>query len=90
LSLGKKDIVKNISSEAFLNRAESKAILESLLKIIKSNTSKIIKISNFGSFYTHQSPKRMGRNPKTKKEYVIPKRKKLVFKASTNLKNILN
>jgi len=73
-----------------LNRSESKAILESLLKIIKSNTSKIVKISNFGSFYTHQSPKRIGRNPKTKKEYVIPKRKKLVFKASNNLKNILN
>ena len=73
-----------------MNRSDSKAILESFLEIIKSNTSKIVKISNFGSFYTHQSPKRMGRNPKTKKDYLIPKRKKLVFKASTNLKNILN
>ena len=73
-----------------MNRSDSKAILESFLEIIKSNTSKIVKISNFGSFYTHQSPKRMGRNPKNKKEYVIPKRKKLVFKASNNLKNILN
>ena len=73
-----------------MNSSDSKAILESFLKIIKSNKSKIVKISNFGSFYTHESPKRMGRNPKTKKEYVIPKRKKLVFKASTNLKNILN
>ena len=73
-----------------MNSSDSKAILESFLKIIKSNKSKIVKISNFGSFYTHESPKRMGRNPKTKKEYVIPKRKKLVFKASNNLKNILN
>tara|TARA_Y100000748_G_scaffold278316_1_gene255878 strand:- start:343 stop:615 length:273 start_codon:yes stop_codon:yes gene_type:complete len=90
LSLGKKDIVNNISSETFLFKSISKSILESFLNIIKTNRFKKIKISNFGTFYIHHAPKRIGRNPKTKKEFVIPKRKKLIFKPSSKLKNNLN
>ena len=90
MSLGKKDIVNNISSETFLHKSTSKSILESFLKIVKTNKLKKIKISNFGSFFMHQSPQRMGRNPKTKQEFTIPKRKKLIFKPSSALKNILN
>ena len=90
MSLGKKDIVNNISSETFLHKSVSKSILESLLDLIKENRSKTIKISNFGTFYLHESPVRLGRNPKTKQEFKIPRRKKLIFKPSMAIKNILN
>ncbi|OUV40026.1 MAG: transcriptional regulator [Rhodobacteraceae bacterium TMED111] len=90
MSLGKKDIVNNISSETLLHKSTSKNILESFLNFIKDNQSKQIKISNFGLFYMHQSPKRIGRNPKTKEEFIIPKRKKLVFKPSSVVKKKLN
>tara|TARA_B100000963_G_C22595145_1_gene657453 strand:- start:50 stop:322 length:273 start_codon:yes stop_codon:yes gene_type:complete len=90
LSLGKKDIVNNISSETFLSKPTSKSILENFLKLIKNNRFKTIKISNFGSFYIHTSPKRVGRNPKTKQEFTIPRRKKLKFKPSSSIKDILN
>ena len=90
MSLGKKDIVHNISSETSLLKSTSKVILESFLDIIKSNKNKKIKISNFGTFYAHVTPKRLGRNPKTKKEYAISKRKTLKFKASSSVKNLLN
>ncbi len=90
MSLGKKDIADNISSEAFFVKKVSKAFLDSFINIIKSNTSKKIKISNFGSFYLHYSPQRIGRNPKTMEEFVIPKQKKLVFKASNSVKNNFN
>ncbi|MBC8476354.1 MAG: HU family DNA-binding protein, partial [Gammaproteobacteria bacterium] len=36
------------------------------------------------------SPKRIGRNPKTKEEYEIRARKKLSFKASNKIKSLLN
>tara|TARA_B100001989_G_scaffold221775_1_gene174814 strand:- start:11726 stop:11998 length:273 start_codon:yes stop_codon:yes gene_type:complete len=90
LSLGKKDIVKNISSETFLINNTSKALLESFLNLLKNSKYKKIKISNFGTFYLHETPKRMGRNPRTMEEFTIPKRTKLVFKASSSLKNNLN
>ncbi len=90
MSLGKKDIVNNISSETFLHKSVSKSILEILLNIIKENKSKTIKISNFGTFYIHESPERVGRNPKTKQDFIIPRRKKLAFRPSSAVKNILN
>ena len=90
MSLGKKDIVKNISSERFLINNTSKALLESFLNLLKNSKYKKIKISNFGTFYLHETPKRMGRNPRTMEEFTIPKRTKLVFKASSSLKNNLN
>tara|TARA_B100000161_G_scaffold147075_1_gene104613 strand:+ start:194 stop:466 length:273 start_codon:yes stop_codon:yes gene_type:complete len=90
LSLGKKDIVNNISSETFLLKSQSEAILNSFLNSIKDNMSKKVKISKFGTFYQHISPKRIGRNPKTKEEFVIKKGKKLVFKSSSFVKKFLN
>ena len=90
MSLGKKDIVNNIYSEASFSKSTAKDLLESFINIIKSNSSKNIKISNFGTFSIKTTPERVGRNPKTKKEYIISKRKKLVFKASAVLKNNLN
>ncbi|MFL2721444.1 MAG: HU family DNA-binding protein [Gammaproteobacteria bacterium] len=56
-------------------------------KIIKHND---LKISKFGSFKLSITPKRIGRNPKTLKEYVIPKRKRVSFKISKHIKSILN
>jgi nucleoid DNA-binding protein len=38
----------------------------------------------------HISPKRIGRNPKTKEEYIIEKRSKLALKVSQNIKDLLN
>jgi nucleoid DNA-binding protein len=90
LSLGKKDITNNISSETLLDKSTSKAILESFINIIKSNRFNYIKISNFGSFHNQETPKRIGRNPKTKEEFIIPKRRKLIFKASSKVKTNLN
>ena len=44
-----------------------------------------VKISNFGTFYNHETPKRIGRNPLTKKEFVINKRQKITFRSWTEL-----
>ena len=90
MSLGKKDIINNISSGTFLSKSTSRSFLESFIRIIKKNKSNIVKISKFGTFYIHKSPQRIGRNPKTKQEFIIPERKKLVFKPSTFIKNKIN
>ena len=90
MSLGKKDIIKSISSETLLPRSTSKALLESFLCILKANKFKKIKISKFGSFYTYETPERIGRNPNTKEEFIITSRKKLIFKPSSFIKINLN
>ena len=91
MSLGKKDIINNISIKAQISRNLSDKILNSFLSVIKSKTnSHIIKIANFGTFYYKRTPSRVGRNPKTKESYPIPKRSKLVYLSSDKVRNILN
>ena len=45
-----------------------------------------VKISTFGTFAIRQKNERIGRNPKTNEEVVIPPRKVVVFKPSQKLK----
>ena len=90
MGFGKKDIVKNISSKAFITSKSSSLVLEAFLSFIKQNKRNKIKISNFGTYYLQKSPARIGRNPKTKEEFKIPASRKLAFKASNKVKSILN
>tara|TARA_E500000081_G_scaffold144425_1_gene165198 strand:+ start:1907 stop:2182 length:276 start_codon:yes stop_codon:yes gene_type:complete len=91
MSLGKTDITKNISSKAQISSISGKKLLDKFIEIVVSKSQKgPVKIPNFGTFYTHISPKRIGRNPKTKKEFLISKRFKLALKTSNNIKNFIN
>ena len=91
MSFGKKDICNNISSKALISKDNSKEFLKIFLNLVTSQSkSKIVKISNFGTFYTKNTPQRFGRNPKTKEEFVISKRSKLFFKPSNKIRSIIN
>ena len=90
MGFGKKDIVKNISSKALFSSKLNSLFLEAFLSFIKQNKRHQIKLSKFGTFYSHNSPARIGRNPKTKEEFKILASKKLAFKASNKVKSILN
>ena len=91
MSLGRKDIIKNVSSKAFISSNVSSDILNSFIKLIKNNSKdKILKISSFGTFLTKKSPERIGRNPKTKEQFLISERSKLTFKSSNQVKSIIN
>ena len=90
MSLGKKYIIDNIVSKALLTSSQSKNLFQSFTSIIKKESNQKIKIQNFGVFYPHRTPQRIGRNPKTKQEYIIPSKIKLSFKAAKYLKNTIN
>ena len=91
MSLRKMDIAKNVSSKAQISSSISSNIVSFFFKTIKTKSNyNIVKISNFGSFEKRVTPERVGRNPKTKKEFLILKRSKLFFKASSLVKRILN
>ena len=91
MSIKKSDIAKNISSEIQIKNSLSGEILNSFIEIIKSKAiSSNVKIANFGTFIYKASPKRIGRNPKTGKEYIIKERVKLNFTISKKVKQLLN
>ena len=87
----KNSIVKIISKDLNINTKDSKDIFEFFIYLVKNESkSKTIKLNSFGVFKMQQTSKRLGRNPKTKKTYIIEARKKLIFKASNKLKRKLN
>ena len=91
MSFGKKDICENISSKALFSKDNSKEFFRIFLNLVTSKSkSRIVKISNFGTFYTKNTPQRLGRNPKTKEEFIISKRSKLFFKPSNKIRSIIN
>tara|TARA_X000000368_G_scaffold90038_1_gene68736 strand:+ start:1991 stop:2266 length:276 start_codon:yes stop_codon:yes gene_type:complete len=91
MTVKKIDIIKNIISEIGLTHKDSRDIFEKFTDLIKSESrKKDIKISNFGTFSYVRTPKRIGRDPKTKKTYIIRPRKKLALRASSKVKRRLN
>ena len=87
----KKKIATALSSDLHFIHKDSLNFTNSFIDIIKSNSKKCdIKIHEFGTFYMHSSPKRIGRNPKTKESYIIPPRIKVNFKPSKKIKEVLN
>ena len=91
MNFSKTNIIKNISKKSLVSSADATSILESFLLLIK-NKSKLrsVKLSGFGSFSFKKTPKRLGRNPKTKDSYIIPELNKLNFKPSNKIKENIN
>lgn len=87
----KLSISKNLKNKLDISLNDSKVFFEIFLMLIKKESrSKKVKINGFGVFYFHITPNRIGRNPKTLESYIIRPTKKLIFKASSKTKEILN
>ncbi len=91
MNLTKKTISKIIYKETELNLAEATNLVESFLRTLKDNVfKKTIKIHNFGTFEKKITPRRLGRNPKTKELHEIKPMNKIFFKPSNKVKKNIN
>jgi len=88
----KKIISKNICEQLNMPMNISIGLCNSFINtLIQKSKTHNIKIHRFGTFYMHQSPKRLGRNPKkTEESYIIQPREKLCFKSSEKVRKFLN
>lgn len=87
----KSSISKTLANELKLSKKECDDLVNEFVSIITNESKiKILKISKFGTFYTHKTKERIGRNPKTKESYIICSRNKLVFKPSQKIKEKIN
>ena len=91
MSLTKNNIINYLKKNSSLSAGQASSIFESFLSVIKSKSkSKSVKLSGFGTFSFKKTPKRTGRNPKTKDSYIIPELYKLNFKPSNKVKEQIN
>ena len=82
----KEDLIKNFSTKIGIPISFSKKIVEDIIEIIVyniKNGSCIIK--DVGSFKLITKNERIGRNPKTKKEFIISSRKAISFTPSKKI-----
>ena len=61
--------------------------MDKVKNTIKTNN---LYLKNIGSFKLISKKERVGRNPKTKENFIISSRRSISFKVSKNLINILN
>ena len=86
------DIAIAIQKENGFTLKRSQEIVETILKIIKNTlgSGEGVLISGFGKFCVKQKAERMGRNPATGNEMLLPPRKVVTFKCSGKLKEKIN
>ena len=85
-SFKKIDLSKNISEKIGVSVSLSKKLTEDLLEILSNKIKdNELNLKNVGSFRIIDKKDRIGRNPKTKEEFIIRSRKSISFTASKNL-----
>ena len=91
-NISRDEIAGAIQSEFGFNKKLCLDIVNDVVDIIIEGlqSDKKVKIHNFGTFKLNKKNSRIGRNPKTKKEYNIASRNVITFKASKILLKYIN
>ena len=91
-TLTKAKIIDAIYEKTNRNRSEIKAIVESLLDLMKQAVKKdhSLLISGFGKFEAYDKRARRGRNPQTNQSIILAPRKVVVFRLSRKFRAELN
>lgn len=88
----KGDIVDIVAEGTGLTKLETSAVIDGFLATVgyALKTGDSVTIRGFGSFRTVTRKARISRNPKTGRIMNVPKRRAPVFKASSDLKRLVN
>ncbi len=87
----KSELIDAIAVISGFTKKDAGKALDAVFEAIKQTLSQGEKVQlvGFGSFEVRQRAERVGRNPRTKSEVVIPARKVPVFKAGKALKDLV-
>ena len=90
--MNKRQLVDRMSSGSGLTMKQSEKALNGLMDVIHSELSSggNVSLIGFGVFSVADRKARMARNPKTGEEMEVKARKVPVFRAGSNLRNIVN
>ena len=87
----KENLIKNLSLKTGYSINFSKKIIEDLTDLIITNIKLgSFNLKNIGSFKILKKKERVGRNPKTKEEFLVSSRKSLSFVVSKKIQQQLD
>jgi integration host factor subunit alpha len=89
MTVTKVHIIEAIAEQIGFPKNHSLEIVETLLEIIKSTleSGQDVLISGFGKFCVNEKKERLGRNPATGEDMLLPARRVVTFKCSGNLRD---
>ena len=90
--MNKRQLVNRMSAESGLTMKQSEKALNGLMDVIHTELSSggTVSLIGFGVFRVTDRKSRMARNPKTGEEMEVEARKIPVFKAGSNLRQVVN
>ena len=91
-NITREDISEYINSEFGLSAYDCNNIVSEIINqiIIGLIDDNVVKVHNFGTFKLRQKKSRLGRNPKSKVDIIIPPRKVISFIPSKYTMNKIN
>ena len=91
MSYNKSNIVRNIAIKTSISNKSAKQLLDYFIQVVVHSSLKSqVKISGLGTFNRKITPSRIGRNPKTGEEFIIPEKIKLNLVVSNKIKKKIN
>ena len=79
-NIKKENLIKSLSKKTGFSLNFSKKLINDLIDVILDNTKNgNFNLKNLGSFKIMHKKERIGRNPKTKEEFLISSRKSINF-----------
>ncbi|MEO0141450.1 MAG: HU family DNA-binding protein [candidate division WOR-3 bacterium] len=90
--MNKQQLINTIASKAGITKKDAGRALDAFITTVKETLKKgdEIRLVGFGTFQVRKRAARPGRNPQTKKPIQIPAKKVPAFRASSELKKIVN
>ena len=92
MTLTKNDLAERMRDSVGITKAEAMGLTEILIEIVKESlrNGEDVLISGFGKFCVKEKAERMGRNPATGGDMMLPARKVVTFKWSGKLRDKIN
>lgn len=92
MTMTKADLVNIVYEQVGVSKKDATKYVDTILETMKETleSGDELKVSGFGKFEVRKKGKRIGRNPQSGIEIMIPERKVLRFKVSQVLKDELN
>lgn len=91
MTITKSDLIDTVLNHSSLRKTDGAKFVDDFFEVMIKQLERgdSVKVPGFGNFILRDKVSRLGRNPKTKKEYPIEARRVVSFRTSNLLKSMV-
>ncbi|HDL60393.1 MAG TPA: HU family DNA-binding protein [candidate division WOR-3 bacterium] len=90
--MNKQELIAKVAEKAGMTKKDATLAVNAFIDAVKESLAKkeAVRLIGFGTFDVKKRAARKGRNPRTKEVINIPERYAPVFRAASNLRDLVN